>query len=100
MTKVDLIRNLSDRLGLSPVAAEQAVDAMLDAIINALKAGERANISGFGTFTVSERAARSGRNPKTGEPAEISASRSVKFSPASRRRIRSTGSHERRPFLR
>jgi nucleoid DNA-binding protein len=47
----------------------------------ALKQGERVNISGFGTFTVSAREARTGRNPKTGEPVEISASRSAKFKP-------------------
>ena len=54
---------------------------MLDDIIAALKQGERVNISGFGTFSVSERQARTGRNPKTGESIQISASRSAKFKP-------------------
>jgi nucleoid DNA-binding protein len=54
---------------------------MLDDIISALKQGERVNISGFGTFAVSMREARTGRNPKTGESIEISASRSAKFKP-------------------
>jgi DNA-binding protein HU-beta len=81
MTKADLIEDLLNKLGMSPVEAEQAVNIMLDDIINALKAGERVNISGFGTFTVLERAARTGRNPKTGESVEISASRAAKFKP-------------------
>jgi DNA-binding protein HU-beta len=96
MTTADLIKNLSDRLGLSPVEAEQAVDAMLDAIIDALKAGQRANLSGFGTFAVSMREARTGRNPRTGEPVEISASRSVKFKPGKQIKESLNGASEAR----
>jgi len=81
MTKADLIEGLSNKLGMNKGEAEKAVNIMLDDIINALKAGERVNISGFGTFAVSEREARTGRNPKTGESIEISASRSAKFKP-------------------
>jgi integration host factor alpha subunit len=81
MTKADLIEGLSNKLGLNKNDAEKAVNVMLDDIINALKAGERVNISGFGTFAVSQREARTGRNPKTGESIEISASRSAKFKP-------------------
>ncbi len=81
MTKADLIEGLSNKLGMNKNEAEKAVNIMLDDIINALKAGERVNISGFGTFAVSEREARTGRNPKTGESIEISASRSAKFKP-------------------
>src|SRR6202041_182264 len=76
-----LIEGLSNKLGLNKNDAEKAVNVMLDDIINALKAGERVNISGFGTFAVSLREARTGRNPKTGESIEISASRSAKFKP-------------------
>jgi len=54
---------------------------VLDDVIAALRQGERVNISGFGTFSVSERQARTGRNPKTGESIEIAASRSAKFKP-------------------
>jgi DNA-binding protein HU-beta len=54
---------------------------VLDAFTEALKQGDRVNISGFGTFAVSMRDARTGRNPKTGESIEISASRSAKFRP-------------------
>jgi integration host factor alpha subunit len=81
MTKADLIEGLSNKLGLNKNDAEKAVNVMLDDIINALKTGERVNISGFGTFAVSLREARTGRNPKTGESIEISASRSAKFKP-------------------
>jgi DNA-binding protein HU-beta len=79
MTKADLIEGLSNKLGLNKGEAEKAVNIVLDDIINALKQGERVNISGFGTFSVSTRQARTGRNPKTGESIEISASRSAKF---------------------
>jgi DNA-binding protein HU-beta len=81
MTKADLIEGLSNKLGMNKGEAEKAVNIMLDDIINALKQGERVNISGFGTFAVSMREARTGRNPKTGESIEISASRSAKFKP-------------------
>jgi DNA-binding protein HU-beta len=81
MTKADLIEGLSNKLGLNRIDAEKAVNFVLDDIITALKQGERVNISGFGTFSVSDRNARTGRNPKTGETIEISASRSAKFKP-------------------
>ena len=81
MTKADLIEGLSNKLAMNNSEAEKAVNIMLDDIITALKAGERVNISGFGTFAVSMREARTGRNPKTGESIEISASRSAKFKP-------------------
>jgi DNA-binding protein HU-beta len=81
MTKADLIEGLSNKLGMNKNEAEKAVNIMLDDIISALKLGERVNISGFGTFAVSTREARTGRNPKTGESIEISASRSAKFKP-------------------
>ena len=81
MTKTDLIEGLSDKLGLVKIDAERVVDGLLDAISEALKQGDRVNLSGFGTFAVSMRDARTGRNPKTGESIEISASRSAKFKP-------------------
>ncbi|MGA2409388.1 MAG: HU family DNA-binding protein [Candidatus Binataceae bacterium] len=81
MTKADLIEGLANKLGFNRVDAEKAVNLVLDDIITALKQGERVNISGFGTFSVSARSARAGRNPKTGETIEISASRSAKFKP-------------------
>ena len=81
MTKADLIDGIANKLGMGKGEAERAVNIVLDDIINALKQGERVNISGFGTFSVSARQARTGRNPKTGESIEISASRSAKFKP-------------------
>jgi DNA-binding protein HU-beta len=81
MTKADLVEALANKLGINRNDAEKAVNIVLDDIVHALKQGERVNISGFGTFSVSNREARTGRNPKTGEAIEISASRSAKFKP-------------------
>lgn len=81
MTKADLIDGLANKLGLNKNEAEKAVNIVLDDVINALKQGDRVNISGFGTFSVSTRQARVGRNPKSGESIQISASRSAKFKP-------------------
>jgi DNA-binding protein HU-beta len=79
MTKAELIEGLANKLNLNKAEAEKAVNILLDDIVGALKQGERVNISGFGTFSVSTRASRVGRNPKTGESIQISASRSAKF---------------------
>src|SRR5437588_8699275 len=79
MTKAELIETLANKLPLNKAEAEKAINIVLDDIIGALKQGERVNISGFGTFSVSTRQARTGRNPKTGESIQISASRSAKF---------------------
>jgi nucleoid DNA-binding protein len=81
MTKSELIDALAAKAELQRPRAEQLIDFFLDDITAALKKGEKVNISGFGTFTVSNRKARTGRNPKTGEPIEIPASRSAKFKP-------------------
>jgi integration host factor alpha subunit len=81
MTKAELIEALSNKLPLNKSDAERAINIVLDDIIDALRKGERVNISGFGTFAVSVRQARTGRNPKTGEAIQISASRSAKFKP-------------------
>ena len=79
MTKAVLIEGLANKLGLNKGEAERAVNIVLEDVITALKQGERVNISGFGTFSVSTRQARTGRNPKTGESIQITASRSAKF---------------------
>jgi len=79
MTKTELIEGLSNKLGMNRVEAEKDINIILDDIVAALKTGDRVNISGFGTFTVSSRKPRTGRNPKTGESIQISASRSAKF---------------------
>lgn len=79
MTKAELIEALANKLPLNKAEAEKAINIILDDIIGALKQGQRVNISGFGTFSVSTRQPRTGRNPKTGESIQISASRSAKF---------------------
>ncbi len=79
MTKTELIEGLANKLGMHKSEAEKAINIILDDIIAALRQGDRVNISGFGTFSVSSRRPRTGRNPKTGESIQISASRSAKF---------------------
>jgi DNA-binding protein HU-beta len=79
MTKSDLIERLAGKADLTRPRAEELIDFLLNDVTEALKNGEKVNISGFGTFTISNRKARTGRNPKTGEPIEIPASRSAKF---------------------
>lgn len=81
MTKAELIESLANKLPLNKAEAERAINIVLDEMIAALKQGQRVNISGFGTFSVSQRQPRTGRNPKTGESIQISASRSAKFKP-------------------
>jgi DNA-binding protein HU-beta len=79
MTKADLIDSLATKLDLQKTLAERIVNTMFDDIEGALQKGDKVNISGFGTFAVSDRKARQGRNPKTGETIEIPASKSAKF---------------------
>jgi DNA-binding protein HU-beta len=81
MTKAELIDALAQKIDLQKATAERAVNLVFDDIIAALKNDDKVNISGFGTFTVSNRKARQGRNPKTGETIEIAASKSAKFKP-------------------
>ena len=80
MTKADLTEKLSDRLGVAMVEAEKYVEEFLKEITDCLKRGEALKLHGFGTFKVARRKARTGRNPKTGEPLEIPASCTAKFS--------------------
>jgi DNA-binding protein HU-beta len=79
MTKADLIESVAAKTELPKNVAERAVNQVFDDIVAALKAGDKVNISGFGTFAISLRKARTGRNPKTGESIQIAASRSAKF---------------------
>jgi DNA-binding protein HU-beta len=79
MTKADLIESVASKVDLPRATAERAVNMLFDDVVAALKQGDKVNISGFGTFSVSTRKARTGRNPKTGESIEISASRAAKF---------------------
>ncbi len=79
MTKSDLIDSLARRNEMPRPKAEEFVNGLFDDLVSALKNGEKVNISGFGTFSVSERKGRLGRNPKTGETIEIAPSRAAKF---------------------
>lgn len=79
MTKADLIESVASKVDLPRMTAERAVNTLFEDIVSALKQGEKVNISGFGTFAVSTRKARTGRNPKTGESIEISATKAAKF---------------------
>jgi DNA-binding protein HU-beta len=78
----DLIGSVADSVeGLTREKARQVVDAVFAAITDAVKAGESAKVPGFGSFSLSERASRQGRNPVTGSSTPIRASRSVRFRP-------------------
>ncbi len=80
MTKTQLIAAVSDRTGLTRASVEKAVTALTDSITEGLVNGEKVGLVGFGSFTVSDRKPRVGRNPKTGEPIQIAASKGVRFS--------------------
>ena len=82
MNKRELVQNVATETGLDQAAAESALGAMTVAIARALAEGEKVALPGFGTFEVRARAARSGRNPHTGEPLEIAASKGPAFKPA------------------
>ena len=79
MNKNDLVATVADTSGLSRQDATKAVDAVFDAITQSLKSGTEVRLVGFGTFTVSKRAATTGRNPRTGEEIQIPASTQPKF---------------------
>ena len=79
MTKQEFVDQVADRAGLSKKVAAGAVDAFLDTVEDALKRGSEVSFSGFGKFSVSDRAAREGRNPATGERIQIAASRVPRF---------------------
>ncbi|MDB5505667.1 MAG: family DNA-binding protein [Devosia sp.] len=81
MNKNDLVGVVADKAKLTKVEATDAVDAMFDAITEALKGGDDIRLVGFGTFSVSQRKASTGRNPATGAPIEIAASNQAKFKP-------------------
>jgi DNA-binding protein HU-beta len=74
MNKAELIDAIAEEADLSKASAARAVDAFTSAVGKALKSGDSVTLVGFGTFSVRERAARSGRNPRTGETIEIDAS--------------------------
>jgi len=79
MKKVELVEAVAEKAGLTKADATRAIDATFEAITESLKKGDKVTLVGFGTFDVSKRAAREGRNPKTGEPVQIAARNAVSF---------------------
>jgi DNA-binding protein HU-beta len=79
VTKSEFVDQVADRAGLSKKDAGDAVDAFLETVEDALKRGSDVSFSGFGKFSVSQRGAREGRNPATGDKIQIPASRVPKF---------------------
>ncbi|MDD3186096.1 MAG: HU family DNA-binding protein [Anaerostipes sp.] len=79
MNKTELVAAIAEKTELSKKDAEKALKAFTDVVADELKKGEKIQLVGFGTFEVSERAAREGRNPRTGEAMQIAASKAPKF---------------------
>ena len=81
MNKTELVAAIAEQAEISKKDAEAALKAFADVVSTALKNGDKVQLVGFGTFEVSERAAREGRNPRTGETMPISACKRPKFKP-------------------
>jgi DNA-binding protein HU-beta len=79
MNKAELIEAMAESADISKAAAGRALDGMVSAVTEAMKAGDTLSLVGFGTFSVKERAARDGRNPQTGETIKIKASKIPSF---------------------
>ena len=80
MNKSELVDSIAEEAGLSKADAEKALNALIKSVEGAVAGGDKVTLPGFGSFSVSHRAARTGRNPRTGEPVQIAASKGVKFS--------------------
>lgn len=79
MNKMELVAAIADQAEISKKDAEKALKAFTDVVVDELKKGGKVQLVGFGTFEVSERAAREGRNPQSGEVMQIAASKAPKF---------------------
>ena len=79
MNKQALVELIHGKIGGTKVQAEEVVESLIDAIVNTLKKGDEVSIAGLGIFSVKPRAARTARNPKTGEPVKVAATRVPKF---------------------
>jgi len=79
MNKAELIEEMAEAASLSKVDAKKALEALTNAATKALKKGDKVALIGFGTWSVSKRAARTGRNPQTGATIQIAAKKVVKF---------------------
>jgi len=81
MTKAELISRLAEKTSASKKDVDRVLSALAEIIVDETKAGQSVPLTGLGTFSLAERSARPGRNPKTGEPITIQASKSIKFKP-------------------
>ena len=79
VTKADLVNEMAEKTGFSKVDAEKCLKALIEAVTDALKQGDKVALVGFGTFSVGERAERTGKNPQTGAAIKISAAKTPKF---------------------
>jgi DNA-binding protein HU-beta len=79
MTKSELVGKIAGDAGITKIAATAALDSFIEGVIQALKGGDKLTLIGFGTFSVSKRAARKGRNPFTGEEIKIKAKKVARF---------------------
>ena len=80
MTKAELLEKAAKDAGISKAAAAKALDSFIEGVVKSVKKGNKVAFVGFGTFSVSKRKARTGRNPQTGEPIKIPARKVPKFS--------------------
>ncbi|MDR1416216.1 MAG: HU family DNA-binding protein [Prevotellaceae bacterium] len=79
MNKAQLVDAIADKAGLTKVDAKRALDAFTEVVAKTLKKNDKIVLVGFGTFSISQRSARTGRNPRTGEPIKIKAKKVAKF---------------------
>ena len=79
MNKAELIAHIAEEAGITKTQANTSLDAFIDAVTKTLKKGDKVTLVGFGTFSVSKRAARNGRNPQTGEVIKIKARKVARF---------------------
>lgn len=79
MNKSELVEAIANHADINKKDAESTVNAFLDVVSDALKKGDSVNVTGFGSFDVTDRKARTGRNPQTGAPVQIPASKAVRF---------------------
>jgi DNA-binding protein HU-beta len=83
MTKAELIDAVAAKAGTSKADAEKVITAFFDQVVASAKKGDKVAWPGFGSFSVTKRAARTGRNPATGETIKVAASKALKFTPSS-----------------
>jgi DNA-binding protein HU-beta len=81
VNKTELVEHIAGKSDISKAAASRALASIIDAVTKTLKKGDTVTLVGFGTFSVSKRAARTGRNPRTGAPLKIKAAKVPRFKP-------------------